>query len=306
MGAWMFNRQILVLGVAACLTACSGGHAFMKGHVKAEGGDQGAIEAAVTAGDGHWAGRVQVEALQKAIAAYEDVAAKSEDVGTLTKLARAYYMMGDSFARFEGDGSSMFEWFRKAMSVAERALYYGSEAFKAKMKETGSIERSISEIGPKSLPPAYWYASALGKWAKGKGFAVILGKKGTIEAIMKRCEQIDPKGDFYHGGVLRYWAAFYSIAPGFAGGDLTKARDYFERAIAKAPYNMATKVLWAENLSVKQDKREEFDKLLQEVLSFDVAAFTADNPEAGADLGPELVREKEKARAILKKADDLF
>ena len=69
---------------------------------------------------------------------------------------------------------------------------------------------------------------------------------------------------------------------------------------------MATKVLWAENLSVKEDNADEFKKLLQEVLDFDVTAWQTDNAEAGADLAPELVREKEKARRILAKADELF
>jgi tetratricopeptide (TPR) repeat protein len=291
----------------ATLTACSGGHAFLKGHTEATGGDEASQAATIAAGDGHWNNRLDRAELEKAIAAYEEVTATSEHVETLSKLARAYYFMGDSFARFDGDGSSMFGLFEKGMKTAERALYYGSPAFKAKMKETdGSIEKSISVIGRDSLPAAYWFASSLGKWAKGKGFAVVLGNKGTIESVMKRCESLDPKGDYYHGGVLRYWAAFYSIAPGFAGGDLVKARSYFERAIAKAPFNMATKVLWAENLSVKEDNAEEFNKLLKEVLEFDVQAWQADNAEAGADLGPELIREKEKARRILAKADELF
>ena len=303
----MYFSRLGVGLVASMLVACSGGHAFKKGHVEATGGDDAQLAAAVATGDGHWNNREDRKQLEMAIAAYEEVAAKSENVAALTKLACAYYFMGDSFARFDGDGSSMFEWFEKGMKTAERALFYGSEAFKAKMKETnGSIEKSIGVIGMPSLPAAYWFASSLGKWAKGKGFAVVLGKKGTIEAVMKRCEALDPKGDFYHGGVLRYWAAFYSIAPGFAGGDLVKARSYFEKAIAKAPYNMATKVLWAENLSVKEDKEDEFKTLLKEVLDFDVQAFRTDNPEAGADLGAELIQEKEKARRILAKAEDLF
>ena len=300
-------KRISALLCVFALGACSGGHAFLQGHTEATGANADQQAAAIAKGDGHWNNRLDRAELEKAIAAYEEVTAAAEHVETLAKLARAYYFMGDSFARFDGDGSSMFEWFEKGMKTAERSLYYGSAAFKAKMKETdGSIEKSIGVIGKDSLPAAYWYASSLGKWAKGKGFAVVLGKKGTIESVMKRCEAIDPKGDFYHGGVLRYWAAFYSIAPGFAGGDLKKSRGYFERAIAKAPYNMATKVLWAENLSVKEDNADEFKKLLQEVIDFDVKAWQADNAEAGLDLAPELVREKEKARRILAKADELF
>jgi tetratricopeptide (TPR) repeat protein len=300
-------HRIAVLLASASLIACSGGHAFLKGHTEATGGEELDLAAAIAKGDGHWNNRLDRGELEKAVASYEEVTAKSENVEALTKLARAYYFLGDSFARFDGDGSSMFDWFEKGMKTAERALYYGSAAFKSKMKETdGSIEKSIGVIGKMSLPAAYWFASSLGKWAKGKGFAVILGKKGTIESVMKRCEELDPAGDFYHGGVLRYWAAFYSIAPGFAGGDLVKARSYFEKAIAKAPYNMATKVLWAENLSVKEDNQDEFKKLLKEVIDFDVTAWTTDNAEAGADLGPELTREKEKARRILAKADELF
>ena len=38
------------------------------------------------------------------------------------------------------------------MKTAERSLYYGSAAFKAKMKETDGIEKSIGVIGKDSLP----------------------------------------------------------------------------------------------------------------------------------------------------------
>jgi hypothetical protein len=299
--------RILVFVLGFSLSACSGGHSFLQGHKKASGGDAAAFDAAVAAGDAAWAGRVDQTKLAEAIKHWETAVGQKEDAATLTKIARAHYFMGDAFLRFEGDGSGMFAAFKTGMKFAERALFFGSPAFQAKMKATSNnVADSIDVIGKDSMPAAYWYASNLGKWAKGKGFAVLLGNKGTIEAVMKRCEKIDPTGSFYHGGVLRYWGTFYAVAPGFAGGDLNKARVYFEKAIAASPYNMATKVLWAENLSVKQDKREEFDALLDAVLAFDVEAFAVSNPEAHADLGAELVREKEKARRAKAKADDIF
>jgi tetratricopeptide (TPR) repeat protein len=299
--------RILSLALGLSLTACSGGHSFLQGHTKAIGGDGAAFDAAVAAGDAAWSARVDRAKLSEAIQHWETAVGQKEDAATLTKIARAHYFLGDSFRRFEGDGSGMFASFEVGMKFAERALFYGSPAFQAKMKETSnSIADSIEVIGEGSMPAAYWYASNLGKWAKGKGFAVLLGNKGTIEAVMKRCEKIDPTGSFYHGGVLRYWGTFYAVAPGFAGGDLDKSRVYFKKAVAASPYNMATKVLWAENLSFKQDKREEFDALLAEVLAFDIEAFAVSNPEAHADLGAELVREKEKARHLQAKADDIF
>jgi len=126
----------------------------------------------------------------------------------------------------------------------------------------------------------YWYASALGKWAKKKGFAVLLGQKDNVKATMDRALELAP--DYFYGGPHRYFGAYYAIAPSFAGGDLEKSKVHFKKSLEIEPNYVGTKVLWAEELAVKQQDEETFDRLINEVLQ------TPDDviPELVPDAGP--------------------
>ena len=66
----------------------------------------------------------------------------------------------------------------------------------------------------------YWAASALGKWAKLKGFATLLKHKDTAKAYITRVEELDAN---FLCGSDRYFGAVYAVAPSFAIGDLDKA-----------------------------------------------------------------------------------
>ena len=92
------------------------------------------------------------------------------------------------------------------------------------MKETGgSIEKSVGVIGKDSLPAAYWYASNLGKWAKGKGFAVVLGK-GYDRVGDAALRGDGPQGRLLPRRCLALLGHLLRRRAGFAGGDLTKSR----------------------------------------------------------------------------------
>ena len=86
--------------------------------------------------------------------------------------------------------------------------------------------------------------------------------------------------------------------PGFAGGDLEKSQIHYDVSLEKAPYYLGTKVLMAENLSVKQDDEEKFKKLLEEVLAAD--------PNVNPEIAPEMKIEQEKAKELLDNIDEYF
>lgn len=303
-------RNTLVLTAAlGLLSACSGGHAFMQARdARDTTGKEDQITQLKEAAAAHWANRHDPEELKKAIASWEKLSAISDDVDVLTRLARANYFLSDAYLRFEGEGEGMLETYQKGLKAAEQALFFSSPAFRDKMKETdGNVGESIKVIGKPSLAAAYWYATNLGKWARKKGFAVVLGQKSTIQAIMGRVEALDdPKNGYYHGAVPRYWGAFYSIAPAFAGGDMGKSADYFTKSLKIAPFNMTTVVLRADLLYTKLDDRENYEKTLKQVIDFNIESLKEVSDEVYADLAPELAREKEKARVLLKEADDRF
>ena len=303
------RHQLALIVSFGLLAGCSGGHAFMKARAAKDiAGKEDQITQLKEKAAAHWSNRHDVEEVKQAIATWEQVIGLSDDTEVLTRLARANYFLSDAYLRFQGEGEGMLETYQKGLKAAEQALFFSSPAFRAKMKETdGNVGESIKVIGKESLPAAYWYATNLGKWARKKGFAVVLGQKSTIQAIMTRVESLDdPKNGFFHGAVPRYWGAFYSVAPAFAGGDMDKSAEYFTKSLEIAPFNMTTVVLRADLLYTKQDDRENYEKSLKQVLDFNIESLKEVSEAVYADLAPELAREKVKAKALLEEADDRF
>ena len=52
--------------------------------------------------------------------------------------------------------------------------------------------------------------------------------------------------NYFFAGPHRYFGAMYGLAPGFAGGDMDKSREHFEKAIALAPNYLGSRVLYLE------------------------------------------------------------
>ncbi len=129
-----------------------------------------------------------------------------------------------------------------------------------------------------------------------KGFTTLLKYKDMIKTTMDTVLKIAPT--YYHGAADRYLGAYYSKTPSFAGGDMKKSKEHFDASLKRAPNYFGTKVLMAEFYAKKEDDRALFEKLLKEVIGGD--------PNATAEISPENKIEQRKAKALMKKIDDLF
>lgn len=216
-----------------------------------------------------------------------------ENIETLALMTRAYYFYADSYLR--GDEKAYLDHMDRAVWWGERALIAASPEFATQMANKGKYHEAIGVVGIEGLPAMYWYATALGKWARASGFGVLVGQKDNIKATMTRAVELDPT--YYHGGPHRYFGAFYAIAPAFAGGDPEQSKENYAIALEMAPYFLGTKVLMAENLATKLDDEEMFDRLLQEVLDADISAIPA-------EIHPEMAIEKEKAIELQKQKEE--
>lgn len=257
-------------------------------------------EQLIAQGDEAWKKRDEEASLTRAIQAWEKAVAQNPgDAATLAKLSHAYYFLADAHYRKLGAGSPQYlDTFEKGVAAGERSLAAGSSAFKEHVVKGGGVEEGTKLVGPEGMEAMYWYASSLGKWARAKGFATTVGNKDKIKAVMTRVLELDPKGEFFHGAVHRYFGAFYAVAPGFAGGDMEKSKDHFEKSLAASPRYPGTKVLMADVYAVKKQDRALFDKLLDEVLALPEDSIPG--------LEPEVRVEKEKARELKDKAAELF
>ncbi|MFZ5468281.1 MAG: TRAP transporter TatT component family protein [Myxococcota bacterium] len=257
-------------------------------------------EAHIAAGDEAWKSRGDQKSLEAAIAAWEKaLALKADDAATWAKLARAYYFLADAHVRKQGDKSDAYlATFEKGVAAGERAMAAANAQFKEAVTAGKRVEEAAALLGDESIEAAYWYASSLGKWARAKGFATTLGNKDKIRSVMNRILELDPEGKFFHAAVHRYFGAFYGVAPGFAGGDMDKSKEYFEKSLALAPGYIGTKVLFADVYAVKKQDKALFEKLLDEVMQ------APDDVIPG--LEPETKNEKEKAAELKTKAAELF
>lgn len=257
--------------------------------------DHSTVESLIAKGDESWAKRTDAAAIRAALAEWEKAAeAEPKNLDVMIRLTRGHYFLADGYLR--GDEKQYLEVMDKAVKWGERAMVAASPDFEAKMRSGGKIPEAVVTVPKEGVPAMYWYASALGKWAKKKGFAVLVGQKDNVKATMDRCLALDPT--FYYGGPHRYFGAYYAVAPAFAGGDLEKSKVHFNKSLEIAPNHLGTKVLWAQELAVKQQDEDAFEALLGEVL--------AAPDDAIPELTPELIVEKDKARELLEQQEDLF
>jgi tetratricopeptide (TPR) repeat protein len=279
---------------------CAGRKAVWKEETAGPKPSPGAVanaepDGALAQGDAKWAQRTEADAVREAIEAWKKAAeATPGDAELLVKLTRAHYFLADGYLR--DNEKEYLKTMDEGVKWGEKAMVAASPEFEKQMREGAKYPEAVKVVGKEGVPAMYWYASALGKWAKRKGFAVLLGQKDNVKATMDRCLALDP--NFFYGGPHRYFGAFYSIAPGFAGGDLEKSKVHFKKSLEIEPNYVGTKVLWAENLAVKQQDEATFDRLIKEVL------------EAPDDVIPELTAEirveKQKAAELQAQKSELF
>ena len=249
----------------------------------------------VAEGDAKWEQRTDPDSIKAAIAAWERAVEKDPgNLDLLVKLTRAHYFLADAYLRT--DEKAYLATMDKGVKWGERAMVAASPEFEKMMRDGAKLPEAVKVMPKEGVPAMYWYASSLGKWAKKKGFAVLLGQKDAVKATMDRALELDP--NFYYGGPHRYFGAYFAIAPAFAGGDLEKSKVHFKKSLEIEPNYVGTKVLWAAELAVKTQDEELFDKLLGEVLE------TPD--DVIPELKPEIVAEKQKARELVASKDDLF
>jgi tetratricopeptide (TPR) repeat protein len=258
-------------------------------------GNGGGAMDLVAQGDAKWEQRTTPDNVRAAIAAWEKAAeADPGNPDLLIKLTRAYYFLADAYLR--DDEKQYLQMMDQGVKWGEKAMVATSPEFEQKMRGGAKYPDAVKSVPKEGVPAMYWYASALGKWAKRKGFAVLLGQKDNVKATMDRCLELDP--EFFYGGPHRYFGAYYAIAPSFAGGDLEKSKVHFKKSLEIQPDYVGTKVLWAAELAVKLQDEETFDRLLAEVL--------AAPDDIIAELEPEIVVEKQKAKELIANKSELF
>ncbi len=219
-------------------------------------------------------------------------AANSDHQEALILLSRALYFRADGFTEDVEEKKALWE---RGVTVGEAAMS-ADASFKARIDKGEKPSEAVTALQKDDQMAIYWTATNLGKWARASGFSTLVKYKGYVAKMMTHCLALDETA--YYAGPVRYWGAFYAVAPGFAGGDMNKSREFFEKAKSMNPEAFSTYVLYADTYAVKSQDRELFDSLLKYVL------------ETPSDVIPELVPEqdveKKKAQALMDSAAEKF
>lgn len=253
-------------------------------------------EELIATGDAAWLQRDDPEQIRAAITAWEQATAMDgTDHETWVKISRAYYFLSDGHLRF-GDESAMMDTYQSGMRASERALRALSPEFAQAMAAGQPFATAMAGLEAEAVPALYWRATNLGKWARLDGFATVLSFKDEIRAMMTRCMELDRY--YFFAGPDRYFGAFFSIAPTYAGGNLDLSRQHFDESLRRQPAYFGTHVLYAQELAVKLQDRAMFLEHLNIVINGDPTALEGAEPENRV--------EQRKAHALIGQVDELF
>lgn len=243
--------------------------------------------------DAAWAEREDPDKLIEAIVFYKK--AHTADPGNreiLIRLTRALYFLADGYLT---DASERLQRYDQGAYYGEKAMSLNPQ-LKARLESGAELIDALDTLGMDDLEAAYWTAANLGKWAKLKGTPTMLANKELLQKMLEKVNQLDET--YYYAATSRYWGAFYAAAPSFAGGDLKKSREYFDKAMRIAPDFFAIRVLMAELYCPKAKDKKLFESLLKSVMEGDAQKLP--------DVVAEQKVEQKKARDLMAREAELF
>lgn len=178
-----------------------------------------------------------------------------------------------------------------------RALELRYPGFNRAIEEE-NLDTVLKEMSAEDVPYLYWSAAG---WFGAISIDVFDLKLSAhipqAGKLMNRAYELDP--DFSNGMIHEFYILYYASLPPEMGGDKEKARYHFRRAVeltnglSASPY-----VSLATTLSVANQDRSEFRKLLEQALSIE--------PDKNPDSRLLNMIMQEKAEWYLNHIDDFF
>ena len=230
-------------------------------------------------------------------------------VGLLTAAAKGYTQYAFAFVQQDGeeiedtDLTRAMKNFDRARGLYLRARRYGLRGLDAAHPGmAGELEKdprqAVRQTQRQDVPLLYWSAAATGAWiGLSKDNAAAVAQVPAMEAMIDRALELDEAWD---EGAIHTFLISYELVRAQRGADpVARSRAHFERAIAlshgkqAAPY-----VALAESVSVSQQNRAEFERLLHQALSVDIEA------ERESRLANIVMQRR--ARWLLSRTDQLF
>src|SRR5215831_6376637 len=228
--------------------------------------------------------------------------------GLLLTLCKGFTQYSYAFVQSEGDLLVNTDYAR-ATALHERAFHlyirardYGLRALALRHPGIAdslklSPERAAAKLDAKDLAPLYWCAASWGSAISlGKDRPEMLADLPAIRELVNRGLALDER---YEQGAFHEAAIVLDALPPAMGGSVESARKHFQRAVEisgdqrPSPY-----VTLAQSVSVLQQDRAEFRRLLQHALQFD--------PDKDPANRLATIVLQRKAKSLLERESDFF
>ena len=238
---------------------------------------------------------------------------KPRHEGLLTALTSGFTQFSYAFVQTDADIADLGGKLEEARAGRDRArrLYvrgreYGLRGLDVRRDQLGTSLRAGGDQAKAALARAqkgdvkllYWTASA---WvlsiAANKADMAAIAELPTPIAMMERALALDE--GWNDGSIHEFFVAYDATRSAAEGGGPDRAKAHLDRALALSMNKkLGPRVSWAEGVLVQRQQRDEFVRVLQEVLRADpgeVPRFRLGN----------LIAQK-RAKALLAHVDDLF
>jgi len=228
--------------------------------------------------------------------------------GLLVTLCKGFTQYSYAFVASEGDLLVNSDYARatalhqRAFQLYLRARDYGLRALALQHPGIADSlrlapERAAARLGTRDLEALYWTAASWGSAiALGKDRPEMLADLPAIHALVNRGLALDER---YDAGAFHEAAIVLDALPPAMGGSVESARHHFRRAVEiSGDHRASPYVTLAQSVSVLQQDRGEFRRLLARALEFD--------PDREPSQRLATIVLQRKARALLDRQDDFF
>ena len=186
--------------------------------------------------------------------------------------------------------------FIRARTYGLRALDLRYEGFSQQLQPDANV--AVSRTEQKDVPALYWtgvaWVSAISISTSDMGLVADLP---VVATLLERCLELDESWN--KGAVHEVFIHFDASRTEAEGGGLSKAEEHYNRAMElNEGHSVSPHLAFAEAICIKQQDRNTFEKLLQQVLEFDVDQY----PEFRLSN----VLAQRRARFLLENIEDYF
>jgi tetratricopeptide (TPR) repeat protein len=208
------------------------------------------------------------EKLLQLIETYENVLKiEPRNFEALRRLGSFCFLIGYGYAESRDERET---YCLKAIKYSEQVLYSNPD-FKQLVDGGEKVWEACRVLSKREMDALWWWYLAAGAYWKecfsAVGRLVNFRWPLRIRKVLSTMMEIDPT--WQNGSPYYAWANFYAVAPGFLGGDLKKAAEYYEKAVELGPNMLNFRRSRAWFLHIKTGDRKAFKEDMEWVIAQD-------------------------------------